>query len=92
MLTSGNRCNHPIRGKFPAYDGDPRSTTLEAKTMDSNVATKRAAARTQRPFILTYAEQVRAWSAYRGGSQGAAGPCKRISPVTGEVVEVIQAR
>jgi hypothetical protein len=60
--------------------------------MDSNVPTECDAARTQRPFIKTYAEQVRAWADHRGGSRGAAGPCKRISPVTGEVVEVIQAR
>lgn len=58
--------------------------------MDSNVPTGRDAVRTQQPSFKTYAEQVREWSDHLGGSRGAAGPCKRISPVTGEVVEVIQ--
>ena len=65
----------------------------EAITMDSNAPAERDAARIERPsFKTSYAEQVLEWADRRGGSRGAAGPCKRISPVTGEVVEVIQAR
>ena len=60
--------------------------------MDSNVPTERDHSRAKRPSLKTYGEQVREWADHRGGSKGAAGPCKRISPVTGEVIEVMQAR
>ena len=85
--------------KVPAHCNKRSSRALvrlpheaEAKTMDSNVPTERDESRAKRPSLKTYVEQVREWSDHIGGSRGAAGPCKRISPVTGEVVEVIQAR
>jgi hypothetical protein len=34
-------------------------------------------------------DDVRRWCARRDGSSGAAGPCKRIDPVTGELIGII---
>jgi hypothetical protein len=44
----------------------------------------------QRRFFRSRAEQSRAWLARRDGSQGAAGPCKRIDPKTGAVIEILE--
>jgi hypothetical protein len=54
--------------------------------------TKRRIAKRQRCHFKERAEQNRAWRDRRDGSQGAAGPCKRIDPVTGETVEVLPRR
>ena len=42
----------------------------------------------QRRFFRGRAEQSRAWFKRRDGSQGPASACRRISPVSGEVVEI----
>lgn len=39
--------------------------------------------------IGTYAQQV---ARYLSGTSGPAGPCKRICPKTGEVIEIIEAK
>ncbi len=64
-------------------------TDIPAIHTAQHLTDARRIVRRQAKFVRRRAASKRAWQAHRDGSQGAAGPCKRIDPVSGEVVEVV---
>jgi hypothetical protein len=62
---------------------------LREALLDQRARELRKKRRRETRYLARQHDDVRRWCKRRDGSSGAAGPCKRIDPVTGELLEII---